>query len=1056
MKTATWTPTPHLTIPDVLPARRPRSLAWLAALATLFLSSLPVHAQAPNAVIEGRVQNAATGGNLPGARVSLAGSNRETLTNSYGEYRFADVAAGEVRVTVSRFGFETQSASQSVAAGAVVRSDFALGFSRELVSAAPATLKLGDYLVEKTVLGARMDAINEEMIAPNLKTIVALNELSDRGDGNIGELLRFTPGYFSVTNPPYSPFVSVARSTPYRSMLFLLDGAEVASPSLSSGNLGRGFDPMTSPAGQIDRIEYIKGMTPDLPAHALGGLVNIVRTSPFAAARPVLRVDTYATYSAENPLKPPGLSDRAGADGRSNDRLVQPGVALSYTHPVNQSFAFSLNLSHSQQVHTVDSALPGWDWVRGVQMTPDLSNSLETPKRQLAATTLEWRLNPASSLRFDLEHVKLTIAARSSALAAAFGAGATGNGTFTQGAPAGNDVIRQTFTSQDHTRGVTSAGLRFRHDGREYAFEVLANYSRSWDDRKDLEHGFFRTLGTTQSGPLVVRADGLDRVYDQRAPLFTARTRTGQTFDPYDSAELSVGNPTSFPYRNEGSVVNLGVNVSREFTRPFPLTLKTGLAFKQQKSDYTGANSSWVFTPPGGAAGRLVKNLGLTNGTLSQQTFFRDTLKVKWASPFALHDLFKAHPEYFVFNEATAYDSGALNSKYVKETISAAYVRGDARILSNRLRLVAGVRFERTDVFGQGYLNDGRAIWQQDANGNLLIGANGNPILITIDPLAQTKLRSRFRGSEARHDYDGIYPSGQATFHLTNTLVARFGYARTLTRPGVAPSTGNAPGGTATSGDILVPQTIIALPIAAPAARTINVANWPTIEPWESDNFDFSLEAYGIKGAVASVNLFRREISGLSTLSTAPATVAALARYGLSDDYLDYTIISRTHPGKGTIEGGEASWRQSLYFLPAWARGLHLFGNATRTRVSGPNNNFDFRPYPHKTLNWGVSYVRKALSVSFAVTHMYRMDTAMIIPSATVPPGTTFSIEPQTSQDLWIEYRFAKRFSIYGSARNLNSTPKKIGIIGSVADYSRLNVINHYGSTVTLGLRSEF
>jgi hypothetical protein len=124
--------------------------------------------------------------------------------------------------------------------------------------------------------------------------------------------------------------------------------------------------------------------------------------------------------------------------------------------------------------------------------------------------------------------------------------------------------------------------------------------------------------------------------------------------------------------------------------------------------------------------------------------------------------------------------------------------------------------------------------------------------------------------------------------------------------------------------------------------------------------------------------------------------------------------------------------------------------------VSGPDNNFDFRPYPHKTLNWGFSYVRKAFSVSFSMTHMYRMDTAMIIPSATVPPGTTFSIEPQASQDLWIEYRFAKRLSVYGSARHLNSAPKKIGVVGQVPDYSRLNSIQHYGSMVTLGLRSEF
>jgi hypothetical protein len=81
--------------------------------------------------------------------------------------------------------------------------------------------------------------------------------------------------------------------------------------------------------------------------------------------------------------------------------------------------------------------------------------------------------------------------------------------------------------------------LRYTHEGKLYKIDAAANFSRSWDERKDLDHGFFRTIGT----------DPLDQPHRPRrpprrhlrslAPHLTARTRTGAV-DPYDTAELTL------------------------------------------------------------------------------------------------------------------------------------------------------------------------------------------------------------------------------------------------------------------------------------------------------------------------------------------------------------------------------------------------------------------------------------------------------------------------------------------------------------------------------------
>jgi TonB-dependent receptor len=990
------------------------------------------YGQAAVASIEGRVQSAINGTALNNARVTVEGTTIEALTDANGAYRLQNIPAGSVRLKVSYTGMEAQSALVPTAAGTTARRDFALVIPTSATTLDDKTpLKLESFVVESTALSAAAAAVNEQKMAPNIKNVVVLDEIGDLGDGNIGEYLKYTPGISIVFAPQTAGSASI-RGLPASGVVFMVDGAEVSSPSPD-----RSFDLAASSSGSVNRIEVTKVPTPDRPANAVGGTVNIIGKSGFNAKKPTLKLNTYGAYNSDRRLQPPGLGDRLGSDATSQARAIQPGIDLSYSHPVNQSFAFTLNLSELTRVYDMDYDSPTWDLVRGVQTQSTIQNVLQSTERRLASGTFDWRIGRNDTVRLNVEHVQINTPTRQNVFYAIFGAGNTGTSTSTQGAAAGGDSIRQAMTYGDRTRGTTSAVLRYTHNGSLYQFDANANFSRSWDKREDITHGFFRTIGTIQATGLILRTEGLDGIYDRRAPRYSGTTKAGAAFDPYDNANLTLGSPTSQPNEIISDMKSAAANLARSFVAPVPITLKVGASVNRQRKDNTSMLKTWTLTMPS-TVSKLVKDYDLTNDALSQQSFFSDTFKAKWVSPTKYYNLFLAHPEWFVLGEPAAYTSGVQNSKYFEETISAAYLRADVKLLNNRIWLVGGVRFERTADFGAGPKDDLRATYKQDANGNLLRDAAGKLIPVTTDALATAKLRYTERGATASRSYSGYYPSLNGTYYITDSLVARAAFAQTMGRPNLTE---------------VIPGITVSDPSAS--VRTATIVN-SGLQPWTADNYDLSLETYSLKGATIALSLYRKDIKNFYVQTQSAATLAQLESFGLSDDYLDYIVTTKTNGGDARIEGYEISWRQQLYFLPAWAKGFSTFANATISHLSGSNAT-DFNPFAHKNINWGLSYVRRAFSFRYNVAYAYKVTGAAVAASATVPAGTFSYVAPQMTHDWSFEYRFSRRFAVYGGARNFNGANKRTERAGpGTPVWTRPQSYQNFGTLVTLGIRSDF
>jgi hypothetical protein len=208
------------------------------------------------------------------------------------------------------------------------------------------------------------------------------------------------------------------------------------------------------------------------------------------------------------------------------------------------------------------------------------------------------------------------------------------------------------------------------------------------------------------------------------------------------------------------------------------------------------------------------------------------------------------------------------------------------------------------------------------------------------------------------------------------------------------------------------------------------------------------------------VSLFRKEITGFFVSTRTDATLALLSEMGLSDDYLDYDVISTANSKDAvTVDGLEWSWRQSLKpfaVLPKWTRGVQLWVNATHLRIGGAGAD-EFSGYAPTVINWGASYAGPRFLIRYNVSRIGRQRASLTSVSASVPAGTYDAQDTRMVQDANIEYRFHKRFALYASVRNLANEPRPLITYSPNAPaYTRPRTYTYYGALWTMGVKGTF
>jgi len=1023
--------------------RRLLSVGVTAVLITLF-SVPPLSAQdRGSGTIQGRVLNSATGRYLNNARVSVAGTAFEAQTNQDGTYWLSNVPAGDVTVEVRFVGFESKSATVTVPSGALVRQDFELGTTSD------GAVQLDPFSVEARALSGQAVALTEKRNAVNIKEVISLDEFVDMADGNLGEFLKFIPGVDIEYNPFY-PTSAGIRGMPASGTVIQYDGVTLAAPAVA-GN--RTFDLTTAANAAVERLEVSKVPTPDMPANAVGGSINVISKGGFSRKDPQLTYSVYGTYSARRGEFDPSLSEEAGPDAMSSHRPVNLAYDFAYLLPIKNKYAFSVAVTHTPRVQEAEFLGPNWalsatnppvaaNGIMGEYMTYSESDTLKLG--------FDWKIGRYGTLKTSWFSTERKGQRRYQRIQwVTNSAGRTGNENETRG----RGDVRQIIDWQQQNRELEATSVIYRHDGPIWKADASIAFSKGRYHNDDISDGHFAVVNATSaSNGIDWIASGIQGVFANpgRVPDLTATAVSGGgAIDPFDGSAVAINTVTTnddLSYLNENK--SAGLNVSREFDARIPTTVKVGVYVEESARDGTTANRTFTFRPNGSSAvaARLATNFDvfMPDAYTNRQYFVTNSgvhRHGRFISPRKLYEIYQQNPTWFVANEANDYITRVNGSQEVTETISAGFVRMDNRFMNNRLKLTTGVRYERTKDEGRGPLNDIAATYRRNADGSFVTDGSGNFVPITTDALARAQLQYKVRGSAKENSYDGFYPSVNASYDLAENFVLRAGYARTIGRPDLSriiPST------TVSDPDDIKPGT--------GTLGSIRIVDG-SLEPWTANNYDLTLETYGWRGATASASLFQKDIENFFTTRDETASAQLLADLGLPSDFDGYRVVRDVNSGSATIRGLELSYRQALSFLPwSWGRRVQLFANYTNQKISGPNAR-DFARVAENMFRGGISYADQRFVAKVNVSY----EDFLLLGGAA--GGAQTFLSPSTRWDFSTQYRLHRYLSVFFSVRNLGSEPQMRSVLNSATinpEYSHPREWRYLPATYSLGIKGTF
>ncbi len=1005
----------------------------------------PANFPAATGAIDGRVINPTTGNYVSNARVTIEALRLEAFTDEYGQYRFPRVPAGETTLRVSYTGFPAKTRTITVTAGQAAQQDFTLRASGD--AAKDGTIQLDAFTVAaKNDMTASDIAVNEQRFSAGIKNVVSTDSFADIADGNVGEFAKYLPGV--TLNRNGSDGINIALGgVPSSGTPILLDGNGIASAASSNADRTVEFENIA--VGSMSRVEVSRSPTPDAPAAAIGGSVNLVSRSAFERSRPSYTYRTYVSFRGGDFSwsKEPGPFQNA-------EYPWEPNLELSAIVPVTKNFGFTFS---GLMARTRNNG-PGLtqDWVPNVAAqsanfpatTPNNPYLVrfrlqERPKltlRNTASASVDWRVTPENVLTLGFQYSYFSSEFWVRQLNFEVGRATSFSRDFTQGAAGAG--FMQILTDAREKNGTSWApSLRWKHNGRTWQTNVGGSYSHASNHYGTEEYfqgnnAFYRNL--------TIRFEGITEDHPER---IIATDAAGRPADIYALSNYSLESVSGLWFNSAATVKTVFANAKRDLGLRVPVTVKTGVDLRIEDRDMSRQSYGTNFVGRDGVQRTADDNAAQWLDPNYSQKDLLFGPRMQWFDLDKVGGVMRQNPTYFSNTEAeavTAYRSRVTTAQAIQETIAAPYVRFDTKLLNERLLVTGGVRYERTEDVGDGPLIDPSRIYQRNAAGQIQRDTAGRPIVIApLASLAGTRLAYIERGAHVDKSYDGYFPSISASYQLRQNLIARASYGRSINRPNF--------------GNILPSMN---LPDPETTSRTITLTN-PALRPWIADSYGVALEYYFNEPStgVLSARAYQRDISDFFGTSLEPASDELLEPYGIDPatygQSLGYSVSTTRNVGSARVSGAEFDYRQNLSFLPGWARGFTVFANLTLQHLEG-NQLATFSGFVGKTSNWGVTFSRQRFTVRLAVNNRGLVKQAQIN-NAGVEPGTFTYLMPRNSADFSAEYRFTRKVAFYVSGRNVNEAVDDTVRYGPNTPRDRIiqNRV-HYGATWSVGLKGTF
>jgi len=221
------------------------------------------------AKVTGIVTDAGTGEPLLGATVVLGDQNRfGTITDQDGRFTFVGVPEGEIKLTVTYIGYETNISTINVTSDDIGPIEISL-----IVTAIQ-----GEEAVITALARGQLRAINQQLTADAFVNVVDAERIQEVPDQNAAEAISRLPGVMVTRNNGEGAGVGIRGLAPQYNQI-QLDGVTMGSaPGMGRVNdFGHGRGVNLSSIGQenLSGIELFKTITPDMDAATSGGRVNL-------------------------------------------------------------------------------------------------------------------------------------------------------------------------------------------------------------------------------------------------------------------------------------------------------------------------------------------------------------------------------------------------------------------------------------------------------------------------------------------------------------------------------------------------------------------------------------------------------------------------------------------------------------------------------------------------------------------------------------------------------------------------------------------------------------
>ena len=947
------------------------------------LSAQAIHAQ--NAVT-GVVTNAATGRALEGARITVDGTNRETLTDRQGIYRFDGLPAGSVTLKVFYTGLELASIPLDVKPGIVTRGD--VGLTSQVY-------QMGQFIVAGEREG-NAQAVTLQRLSSGVKNIVSTDAFGNLAQ-NPADLLVRLPGIEGDTVDGTIRYVRI-RGLHQNLVSITMDGNRLADAA--SAGATREYQFQTVSADTVERLEVVKSPTPDMDGDSIGGAVNMVSKSGFDIKGRYVRISTGLTYRPYD------------------DRMegLPYNYAVSYSEAFKGKFAVAVNFGHRKLFTPQDTvsqtslALP--NGVTG----PTYTNRVQYTDERLHTSRwgggVRFDYKPGDNSRFYLSSTVNRLTDHDTDRIVTFNTPQTIATLDASGNPTGTGGILPGFTDTFTTvRAVPNSTVNVQADNAY----------------KDAETSYHQFGGVHKFAPLEVdwnlyKSDSKSNYSGQRNFGFTA-SGIGFTVDQRNRADMPVVTQVAGPSITDLASYNtnryridrragwdkyrgLALNAKKSFEGPRPVYIKGGFRVREQSRILEASQWSGNYVGPdrvqgfNATTGRNDDNLAQF-GLIGRGQLHTDDVRFPGvpipAFPGHTNNLLdnavETTPNLFLRETAANLQAQLTGNQRFTERIDAAYLMGHVQL--GKLSVLGGARIERTKTEGEGAL---QGITPAERARRVAYVGTPDDAEITRRTIAE------FGGRQVRSgDYQNVLPGVHLKYAITPRLLARLSWATNVGRPGIGQ---------------LIPRTNVNFD-----NQTITSSN-PSLKPQTADNFDLALEYYFEPAGIVSVGVFQKEIKDF-IFTSGGATVPSGADNGFNGDYAGYALTTQNNGGAAKVRGLELNYNQQFTFLPGIFSGLGGYANYTRMESEGnygagnaiavaPNPKGKVAGFNPEMSNFGLSYIRNKVTIRLQYNHRGRYLTTY----NAVESQLVYRIRRNTL-DVKTQYQFSRRFSAYLDINNL-------------------------------------